>query len=406
LRAAEFGAVSAALGLVRAAAWPIMPPMAERPTAERFDVIVIGGGIAGASIAGNLAAHRRVLLLEAESQPGYHTSGRSAALYSEAYGNAVVRALSTGSRGFFEAPGADFAGFTLTRPRGAMHLGGPADGALIGTRARELGALVASVRPIDAAEARRIVPVLRPEMVTGAVWEPDALDLDTNGMLQGYLRMARRAGGVVHTDRRVEALAASGGLWRATAGDGAYEAPVVVNAGGAWADHVASLAGLAGVGVVPKRRTAFLVDPPAGVATDAWPLVVALDETWYVKPDAGKLLISPADETPSPPCDAQPEELDIAVAVDRVQTATTLEIRRIAHRWAGLRCFARDKTPVVGFDPRAPGFFWCAGQGGYGFQTAPALSRAAAALACGEPLPADLAALGVTAAALSPARLL
>jgi D-arginine dehydrogenase len=374
---------------------------------QSYDVVIIGAGIAGASIAGNLAPHAKVVVLEAESQPGYHTSGRSAALYSEIYGNAVVRALSTGSRNFFAEPGADFAGFTLTRPRGALHAGKPGDAALLAARTAEYAALVPSVRQVTAHEMRELVPILRPEAVSGAVFEPDALDLDTNGMLQGFLRMARRAGGTTLTDARVESLHPDdAGLWHVRTRDAAFSAPVVVNASGAWADHVASLAGLAPIGITPKRRTAFLVDPPAGLAVDAWPLVVDIHESWYFKPDAGKLLVSPADETPSPPCDAQPEELDVAIAVERVEAATTLAIRRIAHRWAGLRSFARDKTPVVGFDPRARGFFWCAGQGGYGFQTAPALGRAGAALARGSPLPADLAALGVTAAALSPQRLL
>jgi D-arginine dehydrogenase len=373
---------------------------------QSHDVIVIGAGIAGASIAGNLAPHAKVVVLEAESQPGYHTSGRSAALYSEIYGNAIVRALSTGSRGFFDTPGDDFAGFTLTRPRGALHAGKPGDEALLAARTTEYAALVPSVRQVGAQEMRQLVPILRPEAVAGAVFEPDALDLDTNGMLQGFLRMARRAGATLVTDARVESLQAESGLWHARTREAAYSAPVVVNAAGAWADHVASLAGLAPIGITPKRRTAFLVDPPAGLAVDAWPLVVDVHESWYFKPDAGKLLVSPADETPSPPCDAQPEELDVAIAVERVEAATTLAIRRIAHRWAGLRSFARDKTPVVGFDPRARGFFWCAGQGGYGFQTAPALGRAGAALARGAALPDDLTALGVTAAALAPQRLL
>jgi D-arginine dehydrogenase len=373
---------------------------------EPYDVIIIGAGIAGASIAGNLAPHLRVVVLEAESQPGYHTSGRSAALYSEIYGNAIVRALSTGSRGFFEAPGDDFAGFTLTRPRGALHAGKPGDEALLAERAAQYAALVPSVHSVTAADVARLVPIMRPELSGGAVYEPDALDLDTNGMLQGFLRMARRSGATLVTDARVEALRSETGAWHALTRGATYSAPVVVNAAGAWADHVAGLAGLAPVGVTPKRRTAFLVDPPAGLAVDAWPLVVDVHETWYFKPDAGKLLVSPADETPSPPCDAQPEELDIAVAAERVETVTTLAIRRIAHRWAGLRSFARDKTPVIGFDPRARGFFWCAGQGGYGFQTAPALGRAGAALVRGAALPEDLLALGVTAAALSPQRLL
>ena len=366
------------------------------------DIAVIGGGIAGASLARAIADGRRVLLLERESQAGYHSSGRSAALFSETYGNAVVRALSIGSRDVFRAPPEDFAGFVLTRPRGAMHVGRPGQEAAIRSLAEALAALVPSVREIGAADAVARFPVLH--RVGGAVFEPEALDLDTNGLLQGSLRGLRRLGGEVRTGAEVTALAPlPGGGWRIETTAGAVEAGIVVNAAGAWADAIAVLAGVAPVGLVPKRRTAFLFDAP-GHAVDGWPMVVDLDETFYIKPDAGKLLGSPADETPSPPCDAQPEEIDIAVAVDRIERATTLRIRRLTHRWAGLRSFVADKTPVLGFDPEAPGFFWCAGQGGYGFQTAPAMARLGAALLRGDPVPEDLARLGVIAAALAPGR--
>ena len=368
------------------------------------DIAVIGGGIAGASLARAAADSSRVLLLERESQPGYHASGRSAALFSETYGNAVVRALSTGSRDVLRAPPEDFAGFVLTRPRGAMHVGRPGQEDAIRGRAEALAALVPSVREIGAADATARFPVLQPQRVGGAVFEPEALDLDTNGMLQGSLRGLRRRGGEVRTGAEVTALTKlPGGGWRIDTTAGAVEAGIVVNAAGSWADAIAALAGVAPVGLVPKRRTAFLFDVP-GYDVDGWPMVVDLDETFYIKPDAGKLLGSPADETPSPPCDAQPEEIDIAVAVDRIEGATTLQIRRLTHRWAGLRSFVADKTPVLGFDPAAPGFFWCAGQGGYGFQTAPAMARLGAALLRGDPIPEDLARLGVTAAALSPGR--
>jgi len=366
------------------------------------DIAVIGGGIAGASLARAVADGCRVLLLERESQAGYHSSGRSAALFSETYGNAVVRALSTGSREFLQAPPEDFAGFVLTRPRGAMHVGEPGQEAAIRGRAEALAALVPSVRELGAADTVSRFPVLH--RVGGAVFEPEALDLDTNGMLQGSLRGLRRRGGEVRTGAEVTALAPlPGGGWRIETTAGAVEAGIVVNAAGSWADAIAALAGVAPVGLVPKRRTAFLFDAP-GHAVDGWPMVVDLDETFYIKPDAGKLLGSPADETPSPPCDAQPEEIDVAIAVDRIERATTLQIRRLTHRWAGLRSFVADKTPVLGFDPEAPGFFWCAGQGGYGFQTAPAMARLGAALLRGDPVPEDLARLGVTAAALAPGR--
>jgi D-arginine dehydrogenase len=368
------------------------------------DVAVIGGGIAGASLARAAAEGCRVLLLERESQPGYHSSGRSAALFSETYGNSVVRALSTGSRDFFRAPPPDFAEFTLTRPRGSLHVGQPGQEAALDRRAETMAALVPSVHRLDSAAVAARVPVLPAHRIAGAVFEPEALDLDTNGMLQGSLRGLRRQGGSVRTGAEVTALSPlPGGGWRIETTAGPVVADIVVNAAGSWADAIAALAGIAPVGLVPKRRTAFLFDAP-GHDIDAWPAVVDLDERFYFKPDAGKLLGSPADETPSPPCDAQPEEIDLAIAVDRIEGATTLAIRRLSHRWAGLRSFVADRTPVLGFDPEAPGFFWCAGQGGYGFQTAPAMARLGAALLRGDPVPDDLARLGVTAAALSPAR--
>ena len=188
-------------------------------------------------------------------------------------------------------------------------------------------------------------------------------------------------------------------------GGTSFAAPVVVNAAGAWADVVAELAGARPIGLQPMRRTALLVDPPEGVRIDDWPMVIDVEETFYFKPDAGLLLLSPADETPSPPCDAQPEALDVAVAIDRVQTATTLEVRRVRHRWAGLRSFVADRAPVAGWDPEAAGFFWLAGQGGYGIQTAPAMARTAAALLQNEALPGDLVDAGVDPRALSPERL-
>lgn len=369
------------------------------------DVAVVGGGIAGASLAWAIAERGRVLLFEREAQPGYHSSGRSAALFSETYGNAVVRALSTGSRAFFCAPPSGFADCTLTRLRGALHLGRTDQDTALDQKAADIAELAPSVFRLDAAEAAAKVPVLEPCRIAGAVFEPDALDIDTNGVLHGCLRGLRRRGGLIRTGAEVMALSRlPGGGWRIETSAGSAEAGIVVNAAGSWADVIAELAGAAPVGLVPKRRTAFLFDAP-GRAIDNWPMVIDIDETFYFKPEAGKLLGSPADETPCPPCDAQPEEIAVAVAVERIESATTLKIRRVSHRWAGLRSFVADKTPVLGFDPAAPGFFWCAAQGGYGFQTAPAMAQLGAALVRGESVPQDLARLGVTAEALSPRRL-
>ncbi len=361
--------------------------------------------MAGASAAYELSVRSRVVLLERESQPGYHSTGRSAALFSEAYGPAQVRALSTGGKPFFLSPPDGFTEHDILTPRGAMFLGRPDQEPQLQTVFEESRRLVDTIRRIDAAEAVARVPVLRTDYVGGGVLEPDAMDIDVHALHQGYLRGLRARGGTVVTDAEVTELMKPAADWRVGTRAGEFSAPVVINAAGAWADAVGKLAGADAIGLVPKRRTAILFDPPDGVDSDSWPLVVDVDENFYFKPDAGKLLGSPADETPVPPCDVQPEDLDVAVAVDRIQAAADLPVKRIDHRWAGLRSFVPDKTPVVGYDTKVAGFFWLAGQGGYGIQTAPGLGRLAAALAAGMVVPADLADLGVSAIALSPARL-
>jgi len=372
---------------------------------ESFDIAVIGAGIAGASAAWAMAERHRVVLLERESQPGYHTSGRSAALFSETYGNAPVRALSVASRDFLMAPPPGFAADPVLTPRGALIVGTHGDTDRLAEAAEQGARLVASVHAIDAQAVRARVPVLRADWVTGGVFEPDAMDIDTNALLHGFLRGLRARGGALRCEAELLGLTRAGAGWRLATRQGEIAAAVVVAAGGAWCDTLGAMAGAQPLGLVPKRRTAFLVDPPPGMDSATWPIVIAVDESFYFKPDAGKLLCSPADETPSPPCDAQPEELDIAIAADRIQTAADLPIARIGHRWAGLRSFVADKTPVAGFDPVIPGFFWLAGQGGYGFQTAPAMAAAAAALVDRRDLPGHLAARGLTASMLAPTRL-
>ncbi len=368
------------------------------------EVIVIGAGIAGASAACEIAARRRVLLLERESQPGYHTTGRSAALFTETYGNAAMRALTRASRLFLFEPPAGFAPTPLVSARGTLLVARSDQLAALQRAFDECSRLVPNLQRCSGEEVRRRVPCFAADQVAGGLLEPDARDIDVHALHQGYLRLLRERGGRLLCNAEVRALAHDGQRWRVATAAGEFAAPMVVNAAGAWADEIAGLAGVAPIGLVPKRRTAITFDPPAGAAIADWPAVIDVDEQWYFKPEAGRLLASPADETPSPPCDAQPEELDIAVLVDRLTTATLLRVSRIHARWAGLRSFVADKTIVAGFDDRAPGFYWLAGQGGYGIQTAPAVARAAAALIEGQPLPADLADLGITQAALSPRR--
>ncbi|MCW5731737.1 MAG: FAD-binding oxidoreductase [Alphaproteobacteria bacterium] len=367
------------------------------------DFIVIGAGMAGASAAWALAPHGRVLLLERETMPGYHATGRSAALFAEAYGNPTIRGLTSGGRAFLEHPPPGFAEAPLLAPRGALYVAGAERAGELGATMAEAARLVPTLRLLDHAAARRIVPVLKADYCMAAIHEPHAMAIDVAALHQGYLRAARAAGAVLVMDCGDLGGGVDGGLWTIETGAGRYHAPVVINAAGAWADEVAGSCGLPPIGLEAKRRTA-LTFRPEGQAFGAWPLVLNLEETLYFKPESGDLMASPADETPSPPCDAQPEEFDVAICIDRLERWTDLKVGRPKHRWAGLRTFAPDRNPVVGFDPLAPGFFWLAGQGGSGIKTAPGLARAVAALARGLPLPADLAERGVSTEAMSPAR--
>jgi D-arginine dehydrogenase len=367
------------------------------------DILVIGAGMAGASIAAQLAETRSVILVEREERPGYHSTGRSAALFTEIYGNATIRALTRASRHFLFEPPAGFTDGPLTRPRGCLYIATSAQLPAL-SAFRALPDIVPATRSLDSEEAHALCPILRRDYVAAALLEPECADIDVNALHQGYLRLFKTRDGRLINNAPVQSLAPANGGWKIQAGADALTASVIVNAAGAWADEVAALAGIARVGLTPRRRTAMLVEPPPDMSIGGWPFVYDIDEKFYFKPDAGSLFLSPADETPAAPGDAQPEEWDIAVAVDRIEQATTLEVRRFKARWAGLRTFAPDRTPVVGYSPSDPPFFWLAGQGGYGIQTAPALSRAAAALVLGSALPEDLTAQGLEAGAMSPQR--
>ncbi len=336
-----------------------------------YDIVVIGGGIAGMSAAAELALDANVLLLEMESAPGYHATGRSAAYFAPAYGNATVRNLTALSEAFFRDPPPGFTSVPLLRDRVSLFVGTAGQQASVASMQAENSGLLA----LDSQAACELVPALKPEALAAALLDGDGGDLDVDAILQGFRRLLRFRGGEVVTSARVERLSSRGGAWKIHSGERVFEAGIVVNAAGAWADQVSRLAGLAPLGLVPKRRTALLIDAPAGLNIQEWPLVIDIDEQFYFKPDAGQLLISPADETPSEPCDAQPRELDIALAVDRVCEVAAIDVRRVNHSWAGLRTFAPDKTFVVGFDARAAGFFWLAGQGGYGVQSSPGMAQ-------------------------------
>ncbi len=370
----------------------------------KIDFLVIGGGIAGASVAAALADEASVTLLEAEEQPGYHSTGRSAAQFSEIYGNAAIRALSRASRSFLFDPPKAFTDQPLVRPRGTLFLASEAQLDTLAAFAA-LPDVAPATQMLTPGEMKLICPVLRDDYIAGGLHEPLSTDLEVHELHHGYLRQFRQRGGILRTAARVSVIARRGEGWHVTAGGEAYEAATLINAAGAWADEIAIMAGVPPIGLQAHRRTAALVAVPTGVVADDWPLLIDIDENFYVKPDAGLLLVSPADETPTEPCDVQPDDLDIAIAVHRAEEAMTLDVRSIRHSWAGLRNFVPDRTPVVGYEPGVEGFFWLAGQGGYGIQTAPALARTAAALALGRDLPGDLAAFGVTTAALAPSRL-
>ncbi|WP_428310743.1 NAD(P)/FAD-dependent oxidoreductase [Hydrocarboniphaga sp.] len=371
---------------------------------QPFDVIVVGAGIAGVGAAAQLGSRQRVLVLEQESQPGYHTTGRSAAVFAESYGGATVRLLSRASRAFFTQPPAGFAADALLTPRGFLFVARDDQRAELEALASQGDMLGTGIR-LSAAQACEHMPLLRRDYVADALLDHGASDIDVHALHQGYAAMLRRNGGRILCDARVTAIERHHGGWRVYSAAGMFEAPLLVNAAGAWADELAALAGVARIGLQPLRRTAALVDVPRHDGMDRWPLTLDIDEDFYFKPDAGRLLISPGDETPSEPCDAVADEMDLAIAVDRIERATTLDIRRMHSRWAGLRSFVADRSPVAGFAPDAPGFFWLAGQGGYGIQTAPALSRYAAAQLLGRGTPQEMADMGLSAAALGVERL-
>jgi len=369
-----------------------------------YDFIVVGAGIAGASAAYGLAGSARVCLVESETRPGFHATGRSAALFAPTYGGREIRALTRASRAFFDRPPAGFCDQPLLHPRGCLYIARSDQHQQLQDMVGSIRATGGSVSFTDRDRTFALVPALRRDYVAEAALDLDATDIEVDSLHQSFLRGARAAGATLLTNCPVTQVARRDGAWHVRLGDQDVSAAVLINAAGAWADELARICGAGPIGLQPLRRTALLVEAPPGIDVRSWPAVIDTDEQFYFKPDAGKLLLSPADETPSNPCDAYPEDLDVAIAVDRVQAALDIDIQRVSHSWAGLRTFTSDRAPVVGFDPRVPDFFWCAGQGGYGIQTAPAMSGVVAALAKRESIPANVLREGLTADDLSPQR--
>ncbi len=364
------------------------------------DVCVVGGGLAGLSVAAELAASRRVVVLEREAHFAVHATGRSAALFAPSYGNTVVRALTRASRGFYLG---SHEGVPLTTPRGALFVAMRSQADQLDALELELRGVASAITLLDEAETLKKCPALLAAQVHGSLWDEDARDIDVGTTVAHYVRRLRELGGVSRRDAEVIEIRRDGGRWILRTPQQVVHAPVVVNASGAWADEVATRAGIVSQQLQPMRRTALRVQ--AGQWDCAgWPCVIDVDEQWYFRPDAGALLLSPADETPSVPCDAQADDYDVAVAIDRVESVTQLRFGRPLSVWAGLRTFAPDRSPVVGFDAHAPGFYWLAGQGGYGIQMAPALARLAAAQILDQPPPVELVDQGVDTRQLAPRR--
>jgi D-arginine dehydrogenase len=344
------------------------------------DIAIIGAGIAGASLAAAIGDAARVVLIEAEAQPGYHSTGRSAAFWSETYGGPAIQPLTSASEKFLDDGG--FLG-----PRGALMIADSSKRALLDDFLSGFEGSGVALTRIERSRLAAIVPALLPRWTSG-VEEPSCRDIDVAALHAHYLAAARRSGARLMCDAEVHGLRHENAVWTIETRDGIVKAPVIVNAAGAWATGIAAMAGASPIDIDAYRRTVvqLQVDPPA--AADM-PMVIDVAGTFYIKPEAGgRLWLSPHDEVPTPACDAVPEELDIAIAIDRFEKAFDWRIVKIERSWAGLRSFAPDRVPVYGFDRLAPGFFWFAGQGGFGIQTAPAAAEFGASLILKRTLPA------------------
>ena len=374
---------------------------------QTADFIVIGGGIAGLSVAARLAEHGKVVVLEAEDAVGYHSSGRSAAFYHFGLGNPLVRGLTAWSRPFFDAPPEGFTDVPLATPKPALFIATEEMRADLDALGAEMRRFTDTVEDADEAKMRALCPLLRfgPDAIVAGLVDHGGRSLDADALLQGFARKARSHGTVL-VRHRVTTLTRQGSDWTATTEAGnSYIAPIIVNAAGSWADRIAGLAGVQPIGLSPKRRTIIVFDPPEGTEVRDWPFIKTPGDVFYILPQGNRLLACPNDETDSEPCDAQAEEYDQALAAWRVEQFTTMPVPRITGRWAGLRSFVKDRMPVAGFAPDAPGFFWLAGQGGFGLQTSPAMSALAAALVTGSGWPEGMVELGVTPESVSVERL-
>ena len=351
-----------------------------------FDILIVGAGIAGASLAAELAPHSRVLLIEAEDMPGYHSTGRSAAFWHETLGGPLVQPLTLASYPVLAAGG-------FLKPRAALEVAEAEGVPLLDKLAAAFAGSGVGLTRLDHDGVRQWVPRARPVLV-GGLLESTGADIDVAGLHGSVLGAFRRAGGTLVTGQRIDRIDRGGGIWRVQAGDWSASAPVIVNAAGAWADGLAEMAGVRPLGIQPKRRTIAQVRVTTDDVPDNLPLVIDIAGSYYFRPEGpNRLWLCPHDETPVDAGDAAPEDIDVAIAIDRFETVTDWKVAAVERKWAGLRSFAPDRLPVFGFDPDMPGFFWFAGQGGVGIQTAPAAAMLGAALVLGRPAPTEINAI-------------
>jgi D-arginine dehydrogenase len=371
---------------------------------EIVDVAIVGGGIAGISLAYFLSTHRSVTVVERETALGYHSSGRSAAEFAFRFHSAVVGKLARISYPFLVNPPEGFTETELLKHRGNLLIADAEKSERLAQVFAEESAGGPGLQRLTVDQAIERAPILNPDYVADAFYDPDCWDIEAENLLQGFAKGARASGATIKNSAELRNASRESGTWIVDTTAGEIRAKTIVNATGAWADKTAELFGLKPLGIVPYRRTAITVDVPVGIDVGALPEINEIDELFYMKPEAGRLLVSPADATESEPCDAQPEEIDIAYAAWYLEQATTIAVRHVAHSWAGLRTFARDRVPVVGFSAEKEGFFWLAGQGGFGIQTAPALGRFASDLIVGNPVAEDFAQRGFGVGLFAPRR--
>ncbi|MBF0277649.1 MAG: FAD-binding oxidoreductase [SAR324 cluster bacterium] len=368
------------------------------------EIIIVGGGIAGASAAYELAIDHKVLLLEMEDQAGYHSTGRSAALFTENYGNSIIRKLAKISKSFLESPPDGFSEYPLLSKRGALFIARSDQLDVLNSELQTIQSMGGEVQKIEGDELLQYIPHLNREYAVAGIYDPHSKDIDVSGLHQGFLKEAKLRGGSILMGSRVLRLRPLADGWLVETEEEEFSCKILINAAGAWAEEIGVLAGAKKIALSPMKRTAFLFDVPEDWVVQNWPIAIDMEEKFYFKPDSGKLLGSPADETPVLPQDARPDDFDIAMGIERIQAALNFEIRHLSHKWAGLRSFVPDRTPVAGFDPVVKNFFWLAGQGGYGIKTSPALAVCCGALIREGCFPKFIEEFGLSAEMLSPKR--